>query len=206
LPATPAATRIRRGARRYNAGFHLIALPMLFVDIARALLDILGSLLVGLLLLRAWAAAIGMPARNPLAHFARALTDWLVKPLARVIPSRGRVEWSALLAALVATVVVVAVKVAVSGMSIAWDLVLVESVRQLLHWALTLVIWVTLIYVVISWVNPLAPVAPALSMLLRPLLEPIQRILPAIGGIDLSPMALLIIVYLLQMIISRIVI
>ena len=179
---------------------------MLFVDVARALLDILGSLLVGLLLLRAWAAAIGMPARNPLAHFARALTDWLVKPLARVIPSRGRVEWSALLAALVATVVVVAVKVAVSGMSIAWDLVLVESVRQLLHWALTLVIWVTLIYVVISWVNPLAPVAPALSMLLRPLLEPIQRILPAIGGIVLSPMTLLIIVYLLQMTIDRIVI
>jgi len=66
---------------------------MLFVDIVRALLDILGSLLVGLLLLRAWAAAIGMPVRNPLAHFARALTDWLVKPLARVIPSRGRIEW-----------------------------------------------------------------------------------------------------------------
>ncbi len=57
---------------------------MLFVDIARVLLDILGSLLVGLLLLRAWAAAIGMPARNPLAHFARALTDWLVQPIARI--------------------------------------------------------------------------------------------------------------------------
>ena len=135
---------------------------MLLVDIARALLDILGSLLVGLLLLRTWATAIGMPARNPLAHFARALTDWLVRPLARVIPSRGRVEWAALLAALVATVIIVAVKVAVSGLSIAWDLVLIESVRQLLQWALTLIIWVTLIYVVISWVNPLAPVAPAL--------------------------------------------
>jgi len=178
---------------------------MLLVDIARALLDILGSLLVGLLLLRTWATAIGMPARNPLAHFARALTNWLVQPLARVVPSRGRVEWAALLAALVATVIIVAVKVAVSGLSIAWDLVLIESVRQLLQWALTLIIWVTLIYVVISWVNPLAPVAPALSMLLRPLLEPIRRILPAIGGIDLSPMALLIIVYLLQMIIGRIV-
>ncbi len=74
-----------RNSRRYNRGAsHLIGPPMLFVDIVRALLDILGSLLVGLLLLRAWAAAIGMPARNPLAHFARALTDWLVQPLARV--------------------------------------------------------------------------------------------------------------------------
>jgi YggT family protein len=62
---------------------------------------------------------------------------------------------------------------------------------------------VTLIYVLISWVNPLAPVAPALSVLLRPLLEPIRRILPTIGGIDLSPMVLLIAVYLLQMVVGR---
>jgi YggT family protein len=177
---------------------------MLFVDIVRALLDILGSLLVGLLLLRAWAAAIGMPARNPLAHFARALTDWLVRPLARLVPSQGRVEWAALLAALLATALIVVAKVALVGMSIAWDVVFFESVRQVVNWALTLVVWVTLIYVVISWVNPLAPVAPALSMLLRPLLQPIQRIVPAIGGIDLSPMVLLIAVYLLQMVVSRV--
>jgi YggT family protein len=42
-------------------------------------------------------------------------------------------------------------------------------------------------------------------MLLRPLLAPIQRILPALGGIDLSPMVLLIIVYVLQMIVARMV-
>jgi YggT family protein len=40
-------------------------------------------------------------------------------------------------------------------------------------------------------------------VLLRPLLEPIRRILPTIGGIDLSPMVLLIAVYLLQMVVGR---
>jgi YggT family protein len=176
---------------------------MLLVDIARALLEILGSLLVGLILLRAWAAAIGMPARNPLAHFARALTDWIVRPLSRLVPSRGRVEWAALLAALAVTVLIVAAKRALLGFPFAPDALLVGSVVQLVNWALTLVIWVTLIYVIISWVNPLAPVAPALSMLLRPMLAPIQRIIPVVAGIDLSPMALLIIVYLLQMVMSR---
>ena len=52
---------------------------MLFVDIARALLDIIGSLLVGVLLLRCWATFIGMPARNPLAHFCTC-TDGLAGP------------------------------------------------------------------------------------------------------------------------------
>jgi YggT family protein len=178
---------------------------MLFIEIVRALLDILGSLLIGLLLLRAWAAAIGMPARNPLAHFARALTDWLVRPLARVIPSRGRIEWAALLGALLATALIVAAKRALFGLPVAVDAIVLGSVIQLINWALTLVIWVTLIHVVISWVNPLAPVAPALSMLLRPLLGPIQRIVPAIAGIDLSPMVLLIAVYLLQIVLGRLV-
>lgn len=176
----------------------------MFADIARALLDILGSLLVGLLLLRAWAGAVGMPGRNPLAHFTRVLTDWLVRPLNRVLPSRGRIEWAALVAALIVTTVIVVAKVAVTGLPIAWDLVLLSALRQVVNWALTLIIWVTLIYVLISWINPLAPVAPALAMLLQPLLAPIRRILPAISGIDLSPMVLLIGVYLLQMVIGRI--
>jgi YggT family protein len=144
-----------------------------------------------------------MPARNPLAHFSRVLTDWLVRPLAKLIPSRGRIEWAALFAALVLSFAIVVLKVMLAGLSLAWDLALIEAVRQLLNWALSLIIWVTLIYVIISWVNPLAPVAPALSMLLRPLLGPIQRILPVLGGIDLSPMVLLIIVYVLQMVVAR---
>lgn len=176
---------------------------MLF-DIARVLLDILGSLLVGLLLLRVWAAAIGMPSRNPLAHFARALTDWFVQPIARVVPTRGRIEWAALIAAALTCVLIIIVKVGMVGLPLSADLVVIGALRQLINWALTLVIWVTLIYVLISWVNPMAPVAPALSMLLQPLLGPIRRIVPTIGGIDLSPMVLLIVVYIIQMVLGRI--
>jgi hypothetical protein len=49
---------------------------MLLVDIARFLLDVLGSLLVGLLILRVWIHAIGMPGRNPVVQFVVALTGW----------------------------------------------------------------------------------------------------------------------------------
>jgi YggT family protein len=189
--------------RRYNRA-SLPSTDMLFIDIARALLDILGSLLVGLLLLRVWAAAIGMPPRNPLAHFARALTDWFVQPIARIVPARGRIEWAALIAAALTCVLILIVKLGMIGFPLTADVVLFGALRQLVNWALTLVIWVTLIYVLISWINPMAPVAPALSMLLQPLLGPIRRIVPTIGGIDLSPMVLLILVYIIQMVLGRI--
>jgi YggT family protein len=122
-----------------------------------------------------------------------------------LVPSRGRIEWAALLGALLATVLIVAAKRALFGLPLAVDAAVLGSLVQLINWALTLIIWVTLIHVVISWVNPLAPVAPALAMLLRPLLGPIQRIVPAIAGIDLSPMVLLIVVYLLQIVLGRLV-
>ena len=48
----------------------------------------------------------------------------------------------------------------------------------------------------------MAPVAPALSMLLRPLLDPIRKILPAMGGLDLSPMVLGLLVYIVQRIVD----
>ena len=176
----------------------------MFAEAIAFVLDAIFHLFILAALVRFWMQAFRAPARNPLAHFARALTDWVVQPLARITPARGRIEWAALLAAVLVCVLVVLAKLAMVGLPLAPDIILIEAARQVLNWALTLIIWVTLIYVLISWVNPMAPVAPALSMLLQPLLGPIRRILPTIGGIDLSPMVLLIAVYIVQKVLERI--
>jgi YggT family protein len=58
--------------------------------------------------------------------------------------------------------------------------------------------------VVLSWVNPYAPVAPAIAMLVRPFLAPFQRVIPPIGGIDLSPLVLIVVVNILLLVLGRI--
>jgi YggT family protein len=175
----------------------------MLADIARFLLEILGSLLVALLVLRAWMRWIGMPSRNPVAQFTYAMTNWLVGPLSRLLPARGRVDWASIVGAFVVTLLVVVLMRVVVGVPVPVDVALVASVRQLLIWGLNVIVWVTIIYVVISWVNPHAPFAPAFDVLLRPLLTPIRRVVPAVGGFDLSPLVLLIGVYVLQMVIAR---
>ncbi len=175
----------------------------MFADIARFLLEILGSLLVALLLLRAWMRFIAMPSRNPVAQFTYAMTNWLVGPLSRLLPVRGRIDWASLLAAVVVTVLIVILMRAIVGLPIPWDMAVLAALRQLVIWALNVVVWVTIIYVVISWVNPHAPFAPAFDLLLRPLLAPIRRALPAVGGFDLSPLVLLVGVYVIQMVVAR---
>ena len=175
----------------------------MFVDIARFLLEILGSLLVALLILRAWMRYIGMPTRNQVSHFTFAMTNWLIVPLSRLLPARGRIDWTSIVAAYLVTLLVVLALRGLFGAPMPLDVVLVAALRQLVIWSLNIVIWVTIIYAVISWVNPHAPFAPAFDMLLRPLLAPIRRVLPAVGGFDLSPLVLLIGVYVLQMVIAR---
>lgn len=175
----------------------------MLTDIARFLLEILGSLLVALLVLRVWMRYIGMPSRNPVAQFTYAMTNWLVGPLSRLLPPRGRVDWASLLAALIVTLLLVVAMRAIVGAPLPWDIALVAALRQLVIWSLNVIVWVTIIYVVISWVNPHAPFAPAFELLLRPLLAPIRRVVPTVGGFDLSPLVLLIGVYVVQMIVAR---
>jgi YggT family protein len=179
---------------------------MLFIEIARLLLETVGALLGVTLLLRAYMNWVGMPSRNPLAQFAIALTDWLVRPLRRVIPPAGRWDTASLVAAYLVAVVMMALTFVLIGASVStWPLgsLLLTALVQVLRWCLYMVFFLTLVHVIFSWVNPYAPVAPAVAMLVRPFLAPFQRILPPIGGFDLSPLVLLIVVNILLLILSR---
>ena len=79
---------------------------------------------------------------------------------------------------------------------------IVVALLMLIRWALYAVMLITLIYVILSWVNPYAPMAPAVGMLVEPLLAPLRRILPRIGGLDLSPLALLLLGQIVLMLVD----
>jgi len=179
---------------------------MLLVDIAEFLLQTVAVILGVTLLARAYMSYLGMPARNPLVQFAIALTDWLVRPLRRLVPAAGRFDSATLLAALLAAVVFVGLQFLLGGLGMnswPWSGLLLMALIQLLRWALYLVLWLTLLHVVLSWINPHAPIAPAVSMLVRPFLAPFQRALPLIGGIDLSPIVLILIINVMLIVLGR---
>jgi YggT family protein len=179
---------------------------MLLVEIARLLLETAGALLGVALLLRAYMNWVGMPSRNPLAQFAIALTDWMVRPLRRLLPAAGRWDSASLVAAYLVAVLLMAFTFLLIGAGPSnwpWPALLLAALVQVLRWALYMVFFLTLMHVVLSWVNPYAPVAPAVAMLVRPFLAPFQRIVPTIGGIDLSPLLLIVLVNVLLLILSR---
>ncbi len=179
---------------------------MLLVEIADFLLQTVAVILGVTLLSRAYMNYLGLPARNPLAQFAIALTDWLVRPLRRVVPAVGRLDTSTLLAAALLAMVFVALRFLMIGFGMGswpWSGLLLMAAIELLRWALYLVLWLTLLHVVLSWVNPHAPISPAVSMLARPFLAPFQRALPLVGGIDLSPLVVILIVNVMLIVLGR---
>jgi YggT family protein len=178
---------------------------MIFIDIARLLIETVAALLGVTLLLRAFMNFIGMPGRNPFAQFVLALTDWLVRPLRRVVPSAGRVDTASLLAAYIVALLMLILTLLVIGAAStgwSWAQLLLAAAVQVLRWSLYMVFFLVLLHVILSWVNPYAPVAPGIALMVRPFLAPFQKIIPLVGGVDLSPIALIVIVQILLLLVN----
>ena len=80
-----------------------------------------------------------------------------------------------------------------------------SALAQLLNAVLTIYIWMILIRVLITWVNPdpFNPIVQFLTRATHPLLEPFRRIIPPIGPIDISPMAALLVLQAIQHFVVR---
>ena len=149
-----------------------------------------------------WARA---PFRNPLGAFVIAITDWAVKPTRRLIPSAFGWDLPSLLLAWLLQLIFHGLVFSLSGSAqitsgfipaaVGWLALL--AVVEVMRTALYLLTGVVIISALLSWINPYAPLAPVFNLIARPFLQPIQRVIPPIGGIDLSPMVLLLVLQIL---------
>jgi YggT family protein len=166
--------------------------------IAQALgfvIDALGSLFVLAALVRFWMQAFRAPARNPLAQFTMALTDFAVRPLRRIIPGAFNLDWASLVVALVCEFLLQVVLLLVIGGSPSADVLpvlLFLALVKLLRLSIYVFMGAIILQAVLSWVNPHHPVAPFFLALTRPFLRPFQRAIPPVGGVDITPVLVLI--------------
>ncbi len=176
---------------------------MLLVQVIQLLLRTAAALLGGALLLRVYLSWLRIAAHNPLVQFSWALTEWLVRPLRSLLPRRTRLDWACVLAALlVALVFVLLIRLTGFAAVLDWALLVPQVLGLLVHWALYMLTVLVFIYVLLSLVNPHAPLAPTFDLLTRPLLAPFRRALPLVGGFDLSPIAFLLVVQVLLLVLD----
>jgi YggT family protein len=129
--------------------------------------------------------------RNPIAEAILRLSNWLVMPLRRVLPPLGRIDTASVVAAYaVALLQTAALSVILAGAvpeALPW---LAVAGLELVRSALWLYFWAIFIYALSSMIAPgvNSPLQDLLESLCEPVLQRIRRAVPAIGGLDLSPM------------------
>ncbi|MES2186873.1 MAG: YggT family protein [Pseudomonadota bacterium] len=176
---------------------------MLLQQIVSFLLDTVVSLVAGACLLRLLMQRFRVPFGNPVGRLVFALCDWIVLPLRRVIPAAGGWDLASLLAAwllVLAKMLVLWTLFAGGGFPIVH--LLVASVFGLLQLLISVLTAMLLVYAVLSWVQPHSPVMPILDRLCTPMLTPLRRALPQLGGIDFSALVLLVILQVLGMLLG----
>ena len=178
----------------------------MLTDALRFLLNVAFGLLVYTALLRFIMQWMRAPFRNPVGQAVAALTDWAVKPLRKILPGFGGYDWASLVAAWILQVLWLAALAALSAPASTLlsgstaGLIATLAVIELVKAALWIVIVAVFVQAILSWVAPDGPLAGVLNALTFPLLMPIRRVVPPLGGaLDLSPLIIIVLAQLVLM-------
>ncbi|MCJ0764266.1 YggT family protein [Variovorax terrae] len=156
------------------------------------LLDVAAGLLGGACLLRLYMQHQRVPFGNPLGRLVFALTNWLVLPLRRIVPAAGRWDTASLLAAFLVQLAQFVLLWLLTGAGAGWTMLPVLAAFGLVRLAISGLTGLLIVYAVLSWVQTSSPLTGVIDRLCEPPLRPIRRIIPLVGGVDLSPLALLV--------------
>jgi YggT family protein len=157
------------------------------------LLDIAAGLLGGACLLRLYMQYQRIGFGNPVGRFVFALTDWLVLPLRKVIPAAGRIDTASLVAAYLLELAQFALLWLLFSRSGGLELLPVLALFGLARLVISGLMGLVIIYAILSWVQADSPIADVIDRLCAPLLRPWRKLIPLVGGIDLSPLVFLVV-------------
>lgn len=156
------------------------------------------------LMLRVLLEAVGADYYNPVCQALIKVTDPVVRPLARILPRMGRIN----VAAIVLLYIIQVIALVAVGLVGNWPLnpavLAVLGVLKLVHMLLMLYLVLILAGVILSWVGHgfRHPIVPLVFQLVEPVLAPIRRVLPSLGGLDLSPLVAIILIQFLTILLG----
>jgi len=178
-----------------NSGY--LANPLEF------LVTTLFSLYILAVMLRFLLGVVRADFYNPVSQFLVRITNPLLLPMRKVIPSLGRYDTSALLLMLLLQFIALGLVVLLRGISVSVVTLLIVAVGELVMLAINVFMFAIIIQVILSWVNPgnYNPVTAVLYSITSPIMRPLQRLIPPISGIDLSPLVAIIGLQVLRMLV-----
>lgn len=168
------------------------------------LISTLFDLYLMVVILRLWLQLVRADFYNPFSQFIVKATQPIVAPLRRILPPLGKFDTATfVLALLVAALKITLLTILLGGANLNVVTLLVGSFMIVLRETFSLLFWVLIIRAILSWVSQgYNPIEQVLGQLTEPLLAPIRRIIPPIGGLDLSVLVAIIGLQFLQILMT----
>ena len=166
------------------------------------LIDVLFGLYILVVMLRFLFQLFRVDFYNPLSQAIVKVTNPPLRQFRRLIPSIGKIDTSSLVLMLILQYVALVLKSMVIGIKLLPLALLYLSIIELLNMVFNVFIFSIIILAVLSWVSSPYhhnPVAPLLEQLTRPVMKPVRKVLPPMGGIDLSPMLAIIALFFFKL-------
>jgi YggT family protein len=175
----------------------------MFTQIVVFLVDAVASFFVFMLLARFHFQWLRVPFRNPVGEFVLATTNWMVVPARRIVPGLGGLDLATLLLAWVVQALGLWLQAAVLGAEPGFGMIATVALVDLVRYSLYILVFAVIAQAVLSWVNPYTPLAPALDTITRPFLRPLRRYVPPVANVDLTPLILLVILYVVLIVVDH---
>ena len=165
----------------------------------------LAQLYLFVLLLRLWLPWLGADFRNPIAQGILRLTSPLVIPVRRIIPPIGKLDTATVLVAFALQYLTILVILFIGGSMVGIVPIAITALLDLVILSCRLFTFAIIIHIVLSWIAPgtYNPATALIASLVEPLLRPFRRIVPSLGGLDISPIFAIILLQAVSIIIVQ---
>ena len=168
------------------------------------LINTLFDLYLMVVILRFWLQLVKADFYNPFSQFVVKATQPIIAPMRRVLPSMGSIDTSSILLALMVVMVKMLLLTLIAGAAFDVLTILLFSVVSVVKNAGVLLFWMLLIRAILSWFNQgYNPVVMIMTQLTEPFLAPVRKILPPLGGLDLSVLVVFIAMNFLNMLFAQ---
>lgn len=175
-----------------------------FAQAATFLVQTIASLYILAIMLRFLLQIARADFYNPLSQAIVKLTDPALRPLRRMIPGVAGIDLASLVLALVVQVAVICLIFLLNGQSVPnFLLVLPWACLGLVSLVLNIYFFALIIVIVLSWIAPHShsPASVLVQQLTEPVMRPARKLIPPIGGLDLSPIFIFIAINLTEMLV-----
>lgn len=177
----------------------------MFAEIFSLVLDTVASMYLMIILLRFILQVSRADFYNPISQFVVKATNPLLIPLRRIVPSIGGIDTASIVLAILFQTLVISLKMLVLSGSLSNPIFLFAySAVLVLGVVLKVYFWSLIIMIVSSWIAPGSghPALVLINQIVEPLMQPFRKILPPMGGLDLSPILVFLVIQVLEVVVK----